>query len=437
MSKQNREAGNVSECEEEFQDLKLLKQINDCKIETVPKVGNIDNNTELLEPTNDVLNNAMCSSEYDTNETRLKTDEIPKQVTAAEVIGTDKQVPKHDSTDNKLSLSYSAYPIDSDEDGDCTITVRDNDSCSLRRSFKGDRHNMEIIQCNAFHMLCPESKDIINEKASRRVNHNFDPRLNQALQRFRRIHRKEAKLNDKDTDPKESDCHFLREITWLPFDQLPVPNLEYTVALVNSPAEKIMERIANGERVGAHESMRFEILRVCTYRNYPGEDKPFRILLASAGWYFASDGDEVVCYCCGLRKSGWKEIDNPMEIHKQLRPSCDYLVRNSHVNVPIPELPAENAAKFRIFESNTSDSMPTGQSRQSEEASNSDSDNPQYRFFTPPPKHPQYAQLSARLDSFRKWPTNIPQTAQIMADCGYYYAGMIFLATLIKLKIEE
>ena len=232
----------------------------------------------------------------------------------------------------------------------------------------------------------------------------------------------------------EDDCHALRQATWLSGEDLPIPDLDYTVAVVHSPAQKILERLANGEHVGAHESMKYEILRVCTYRNYPGEDKPFRIQLASAGWYFASDGDEVVCYCCGLRKSGWKEIDNPMKIHELLRPTCDYLVKQSEVNIPIPELSAENAARFRIFESNESDS--TRRSRQGEGTSNYDSDssNPQYRFFTPPPKHPQYAEISTRLDTFKKWPTNIPQTAQIMAECGYYYAGTILA---IKFSISH
>ena len=325
------------------------------------------------------------------------------------------------SRHHSLPIGSSAHPsvgvdelIDESEFSSVTsVTSRDSES-----DWKREKNLITALSIRTIQSLAVEARTHSRE----------------ILRRYNKLY--EHDYLDKKGE-EQDDCHALRKVTWCSGEDLPIPRLEYTVAIVNSQVQKIMERIAIGERVGAHESMRFEILRVCTYRNYPGEDKPFRILLASAGWYYASDGDEVVCYCCGLRKSGWKEIDNPMEIHKQLRPSCDYLVRNSHVNVPIPELSAENAAKFRIFESNTSDSMPTGQSRQSEEASTSDSDNPQYRFFTPPPKHPQYAQLSARLDSFRKWPTNIPQTAQIMADCGYYYAGMIFLATLINLTTEE
>lgn len=226
----------------------------------------------------------------------------------------------------------------------------------------------------------------------------------------------------------DDDIIFLREITWLPLSQLPVPSIDITIALVHSQAQEILERIATGETVGAHESMKYEILRVCTFRHYPGEGKPFRILLASAGLYYASEGDEVVCYCCGLRRSGWREVDKPLQIHKQLKPSCDFLVRNHDFNVAIPDLPAENAAKFRILDEigDSSNAVATENLQQRRKTGYPDSaENLHYRVYTPPPKHPQYAEPSVRLESFKNWPTNIPQTAQIMAECGYYYAGIL------------
>ena len=228
----------------------------------------------------------------------------------------------------------------------------------------------------------------------------------------------------------EDDCHALRRVIWLSHEDLPIPSLDLTVAIVHSQAQKILERLAKGEHVGAHESMKYEILRVCTYRNYPGEGKPFRIQMAGAGWYFASDGDEVVCYCCGLRKSGWQEIDNPMKVHELLRPTCDFLVKRSEVNIPVPELSEVQAARFNIFGSSTTDSESS--SRQGEGANNYDAESSSPQNRLPPPKHPQYAELSVRLETFRKWPTNIPQTAQIMAECGYYYAG-----TTLSLKIDK
>ena len=234
--------------------------------------------------------------------------------------------------------------------------------------------------------------------------------------------------NLKENDA-EDDCHVLRQITWLPLNELPVPDI-YTCITVHSAAQVILNRIASGERVGAQESMKFEVLRVCTFRNYPSEDKPYRILFSTAGMYYASDRDEVVCYSCGLRKAGWKETDNPIDVHKKITPSCKFLVSNSTVNFPIPELEGSQLVKFKILEDllDSSERPPTqqteitGGSHGNFDLNNTQS--PQYRYFVPPPKHPQYAVQSVRLVTFKGWPTNIPQTPQIMAECGYYYAGM-------------
>ena len=232
---------------------------------------------------------------------------------------------------------------------------------------------------------------------------------------------------------KDDDCSRLRDITWLPVSQLPVPRLELTVAIVHSQAQQVLDRIAGGETVGVQDSMKFEILRVCTFRTYPGENKPFRILLASAGLYFASEGDEVICYTCGIRRSGWNEYDKPMEIHKQLRPNCAFLLKNESVNVPIPELSADSLLKFRVLEEviSSSGTAPVLTRQRNEQPTGrygnfdlNTTESPQYRFFTPPPKHPQYAVQSVRSDSFNGWPENILQTPTVMAECGYYYAGM-------------
>lgn len=233
----------------------------------------------------------------------------------------------------------------------------------------------------------------------------------------------------RENDEEDDDCHVLRNITWLPLNELPVPDI-YTCITVHSAAQVILNRIASGERVGAQESMKFEVLRVCTFRNYPSEDKPFRLLFSTAGMYYASDRDEVVCYSCGLRKAGWKETDIPIEVHKKIRPNCEFLVNNSAVNFPIPELEESQLEKFKILEDllssnerpRTQQTEITGGSHGNFDLNTSQS--PQYRFFVPPPKHPQYAMQSVRLDTFKGWPTNIPQTPQIMAKCGYYYAGM-------------
>ena len=195
-------------------------------------------------------------------------------------------------------------------------------------------------------------------------------------------------------------------------NELPIPVIQSTIAFANSEAQKILDRIAKSEKVGARESMKFEILRICTYRNFPTKGIPYAILLAGAGFYYASTGTVLICYCCGIRKSDWYETDNTLKIHKSLRPSCDFIVRNSDVNIPVPELPAEYASKFKNLEVLISGSSPLASQPPMQTSCGS-----------PAPKHSQYAELSARLDSFKKWPSYKPQTPQIMAEYGFYYAG--------------
>ncbi|KAH3810392.1 hypothetical protein DPMN_138784 [Dreissena polymorpha] len=86
----------------------------------------------------------------------------------------------------------------------------------------------------------------------------------------------------------------------------------------------IIDQLANGISVSAKVSMRYETLRLCTFRNYP-INKPFRIKLAKAGFYYASNDDEVICYCCAKRVGNWRESEHPMNAHRLMAPNCSYL----------------------------------------------------------------------------------------------------------------
>lgn len=99
--------------------------------------------------------------------------------------------------------------------------------------------------------------------------------------------------------------------------------------------QTIINKMAAGETVPPQTTMRYEMLRFCTLRSFPKENKPFITRLAQAGFYYAKNGDEVVCYCCAQRKRNWHESDNPMDVHRELNPNCRFLIHNAEVNVPI------------------------------------------------------------------------------------------------------
>ncbi|KAL4221219.1 Baculoviral IAP [Mactra antiquata] len=101
------------------------------------------------------------------------------------------------------------------------------------------------------------------------------------------------------------------------------------------PVAKIIHKLSIGERVLPQVSMRYELLRLYTFHTYPKENKPYIIRLAQAGFYYANNGDEAVCYCCARRRSLWDETDNPWSVHQRLNPSCKFLLKNDEVNVKI------------------------------------------------------------------------------------------------------
>ncbi|XP_071093821.1 baculoviral IAP repeat-containing protein 7-B-like [Haliotis cracherodii] len=100
-------------------------------------------------------------------------------------------------------------------------------------------------------------------------------------------------------------------------------------------------------------------------------------VLARAGFTFTGIGDKVECERCGLKLLNWTDTDDALHEHATRRTHCPFIV-----------------SLYRKL----------GQ--------------------TPPPKHPQYQHLQARLDSFADWPTRyVPKTPEELAAAGFFYIG--------------
>ncbi|KAL8575258.1 hypothetical protein ACOMHN_001804 [Nucella lapillus] len=52
-----------------------------------------------------------------------------------------------------------------------------------------------------------------------------------------------------------------------------------------------------------------------------------RIKLADAGFYSRGERDEVICYSCGVRYSGWGPREDPMTVHRRLSPQCQHVLQ--------------------------------------------------------------------------------------------------------------
>ncbi|XP_060565984.1 baculoviral IAP repeat-containing protein 3-like [Ruditapes philippinarum] len=238
------------------------------------------------------------------------------------------------------------------------------------------------------------------------------------------------------------------------------------------PMMTIIDKIADGQRVPPQTTMKYEMLRFCTLRSFPKGNKPYITRLAGAGFYYANEGDEVVCYCCARRRRNWTEFENPLEVHRELNPNCSFLIRNSEVNVSVRQSIESSSAEshsnlstinrdqsnsnFRneLTEVNVSSAVETGsqiQTNQNSEhssfASNAISrggnqsisllpvDVPQTTIenqssnnstgsgsSSVAPKYPNYVSKTTRLSSFNDC-GDIVIPPDRLAQAGFFYAG--------------
>ncbi|KAL3882067.1 hypothetical protein ACJMK2_028442 [Sinanodonta woodiana] len=275
--------------------------------------------------------------------------------------------------------------------------------------------------------------------------------------------RREVEIDDRTVgDLQEKKRKYsLRQIIWLPMNSLPLPRLsrEAIIGLVEEqtrdghggstlpPSEhedlsEMLRVLASDNVPGPQITMKYEMLRLCTMKTFPGRDRPFAIRIVGAGFYYAGHKDQVICYCCGNRKDSWVIGDIPLLIHQNKAPDCSFFTNNDRVNVPIRKANSTESPSLaevrllavqRFYGSNLSDtaqnesSLMLPSSEQNWQHSISDNlptvsahvDS----VLEPPPKYPQYAVKNMRINSFQGWPTELRQRPEEMAECGFYYAG--------------
>lgn len=84
-----------------------------------------------------------------------------------------------------------------------------------------------------------------------------------------------------------------------------------------------------------HEFLRHDCVRKSTYVDWPNNSCDFRELVA-AGFYHTQNSDEVICFSCGLKISGFTPNSQPYFIHRSLSPGCKFL---SEFDMSITNLP--------------------------------------------------------------------------------------------------
>lgn len=85
-----------------------------------------------------------------------------------------------------------------------------------------------------------------------------------------------------------------------------------------------------------HDTMAMEFLRLCSMHDFPSKQGPSLLRLAEAGFYYEGNGDELICFSCGVRNRNWSYGDSPREIHQRLSPGCKFLTEGGDGNVQVP-----------------------------------------------------------------------------------------------------
>ena len=121
--------------------------------------------------------------------------------------------------------------------------------------------------------------------------------------------------------------------------------------------------------------------------------------LAQAGFFYCGPEDMVQCAWCYGKLQGWEQGDNPLKEHAHHFASC---------------------SKFGDYKAVDSKSLVKVKSDAGSNKWSSDD----LGILTVCPCSPQFSNEASRLESFRgKWPSTLPQTAQVLSSAGFFYVG--------------
>ncbi|KAK6166638.1 hypothetical protein SNE40_023285 [Patella caerulea] len=89
------------------------------------------------------------------------------------------------------------------------------------------------------------------------------------------------------------------------------------------------------------DCMKYEWMRLGSFKSFPRQSEGRPIKLAKAGFIFTGtrEGDDTVtCFMCGVTKNSWLKYENPLQIHKDLNPRCNFINNTStNVGILVPE----------------------------------------------------------------------------------------------------
>lgn len=187
-----------------------------------------------------------------------------------------------------------------------------------------------------------------------------------------------------------------------------------------------------------------ELTRLATYESWPQISKISPLTLAKHGFSYTGRGDEVECFLCKTRISGWNEGDNPQQKHRQMAPNCQLLNGNCTDNLPMEfSLSAPNKAEVNAKSQTVTDGasnqiqndelQPHGetsvlssildQARSRARKNGVDCNNNGPAIDRTQPDFDMLQSESERRSTFYDWPQNANADPTALAHAGFFYTG--------------
>ena len=129
--------------------------------------------------------------------------------------------------------------------------------------------------------------------------------------------KKQSKNSNNDFLSTISDLYrdFRASISWPTF---------LTVCPVHNLIDYYRE-IESNPNMPEAERMKYDLIRTSSFSKFPRTCPVSAITLGKAGFYYKGNGDEVICYKCGIKYRNWQPLDDPFTIHKRISPNCPFI----------------------------------------------------------------------------------------------------------------
>ncbi len=98
-------------------------------------------------------------------------------------------------------------------------------------------------------------------------------------------------------------------------------------------SDDYLERVVYGPPFLPGEELKYELVRLGTYKEWPSWARVLPVTLAPEGFYYTGQSDVVSCFACQTEVGQWELGQDPSELHHSLAPSCPMVLGQSN-NVP-------------------------------------------------------------------------------------------------------